>query len=62
MQIFKNLTEHINNQQVILSKYSEKLSIKKSNNIRKEETVIEEIQYMNQNTFQTALKQLCLRN
>lgn len=47
MQRFKNLTDHINNQQDTLTEYLKKFSIETSNNIRKEENVLEEMQYLN---------------
>ena len=48
IQRFKNLTEHINNNQENISKFLEKLSAKTANHIIKENNALFEIQYMNQ--------------
>lgn len=45
---FKNLTKHINSEQEIISSFTNKLSSEFSNNIRKEEDTIAQIQYANQ--------------
>ncbi|XP_050339704.1 uncharacterized protein LOC126766043 [Bactrocera neohumeralis] len=48
IQRFKNLTEHMNNNQESITKFLEKLSTKTTNHILKEDNALLEIQYMNQ--------------
>lgn len=48
MQRFKNLTDHINNEQETISKFIGKLSTETSNSIQKENDALAEIQYVNQ--------------
>lgn len=45
---FKNLTGHINYQQDVINKFLTKLSRETSNSIKREDTILEEMQYMNQ--------------
>lgn len=48
IQRFKNLTEHLNNNQENISKFLKKLSAETTNHILKENNALLEIQYMNQ--------------